>query len=161
MSYNFHRPKWFTKKGLVIASTIGAGADEAAKYICDVLQHWGLNHVAKLTVRCASLEYQPNKKTLQRIWKVAEQFYQEISLGRLHKPKLKRIFYFNLWRIMATLGKEDNSRDYRYWQATKMSDLTFAAGVPLNIMKKNFGNLVHWLFKKIMGLMVKKSNIEI
>jgi multimeric flavodoxin WrbA len=157
MSYNFHRPRYFNKKGLVLATTAGAGTNAATKHIRDVLKHWGFNNVYRLNIQCASLDYNPNEKALKKIQKVAHKFYEEASSKKLHKPTTKRIFYFNLWRVMVLLGMETKSKDYRYWQETRMCNMAFAEGVPIGIFGKAFGNLVYILLKKVMEKMVLKE----
>ena len=50
MSYNFHRPKYFNKKALIITTTGGVRAKEIANYIKEVLTFWGINTTYKLPI---------------------------------------------------------------------------------------------------------------
>ena len=58
MSYNFHRPKYFNKKALIITTTAGVDAKEISNYIKEVLTFWGINTTYKLPIvyRNAKLE---------------------------------------------------------------------------------------------------------
>ena len=50
MSYNFHRPKYFNKKALIITTTAGVNAKEISNYINEVLTFWGINTTYKLPI---------------------------------------------------------------------------------------------------------------
>lgn len=152
MSYKFHRPSYFTKKALVITTTVGAGADSTGKYLSDTLTHWGFNWVDRLPVRCGGLDYQPDDKTLKRIKRAAENLYVRGTSKQLQGPSYKKVVFFNVWRAMALYGKKENSADFRYWQATELDKYPFSPACPPSFGKKAIGNTVYWLAKKVMKL---------
>lgn len=141
MSYYFHRPCFFAKKALVISTTAGAGAKSTAKYISNVLQYWGVNHVSQISIRCFAFDYIPDKRALQKIYNESDKFYTEITSSNLHLPSMKRIFLFNLWRSMANSGQINNTKDYQYWYENKMLNESFVKEIPLGYFKKTWGNI--------------------
>lgn len=157
MSYRFHRPHYFHKRALVITTTVGAGALKTGRYIRDVLMHWGFNWVGRLAIQCASLDYHPDEKTQGRIEQTAQELYNEYIRKTLRKPSYKRVFYFNIWRAMALLGRDDQTADYCYWQEAKLQNTPFAPKVPLGAMKIALGNSIYFMLKKLMRLEAQKS----
>lgn len=150
MSYNFHRPRFFKKKALVISTTAGGGAKSTANYISDVLQCWGINHVSKYPLRCFSFNYVPDKEALEQIRTMANEFYKEIANENLHSPSMKRIFLFNLWRSMAISGQTNNTRDYRYWADMNLLDKPFPKEVPLSTIKKMWATFAYKSARKML-----------
>lgn len=150
MSYRFHRPIFFTKKALVIATTAGAGENKVSSYIREILKLWGFNYVQKLNIKCLSLNYEPDEKAQQFIRKQAHKFYNKIHSNKLNPPSYKRVFYFNLWRAMAAKGSKNNNADYRYWLNSGMHDKSFAEEIPIGVIKRYFGKAMYSMFLKIM-----------
>lgn len=70
MSYNFHRPRFYNKKVLIITTTAGAGHNDTAKYIKSVMYYWGMNYVMTLPVAYRSYDLKDNNK--KKILKVAK-----------------------------------------------------------------------------------------
>ncbi|SCK04757.1 azoreductase [uncultured Clostridium sp.] len=70
MSYNFHRPRFYNKKALIITTTAGAGHNDTAKYIKSVMYYWGMNYVMTLPVAYRSYDLKDNNK--KKILKVAK-----------------------------------------------------------------------------------------
>lgn len=149
MSYNFHRPRFFEKKAFVITTTAGAGAKSVAKYIRDVLKHWGFNRVLTYSIACRSAGgYQATPKVKQKIEQTAKIFYEDVASGKLHRPTLKRVMYYNAWRAMANANKD--GCDYRYWKETDMLDSMFAKAMKLGIAGKLFGRFIYAIFRRVM-----------
>lgn len=150
MSYNFHRPRFFNKKALVIVTTAGAGAKPTARYLKEVLQFWGINHISLLPLRCFSFNYIPNQEALEQISQSANDFYKEISSNKRHKPNLKQIFIFNLWRSMAKSGQAENTADYLYWRNMDLLDKSYPPEIPLGYTKKVWAAFAHRCGRKMI-----------
>lgn len=146
MSYCFHRPCFFGKKALVLATTAGAGAKQSARYIRNVLKHWGFNRVHTFAIAChAVCGYRPPPKVEDRLHRLAGRFFAEVAGGRLHRPSLKRVLYYNAWRAMAAVNPD--SCDGQYWQAHNLAGRTFAPQIRQGPPARLFGRLIFSAFK--------------
>lgn len=150
MSYRFHRPLFFSKKALVIATTAGAGATKTAGFIRDTLMHWGFNWVGQLAVECRSLNYQIDEKVQKKLKNTAKSFHKELTVKTLRKPSFKRVIYYNVWRAMAEAGKSEKNADYCYWQKENLFNTSFAPSVHIGFFKNALGNMVYSSFKRLI-----------
>jgi multimeric flavodoxin WrbA len=141
MSYNFHRPSLFTKKGLVITTTAGAGHKDAANYVKSVLNYWGLNYIQTLPIAYRSMELTEKNKT--KVLKSAKKFSKELNFKNLHKPSFKSVVMFNLWKAMSKEKYEEGSADYDYWHSEEMSSGAFSPQVPIGVFKRVVGKTIY------------------
>jgi len=151
ISYFFHRPQFFVKKAMVIATATAKGSKETTNYMAELLRNWGFNYVEKVPIFCHSLKYKPDFKEVKFIEKKAENFYKEIFSGKSYKPGFKRLVYFNTWRALISSNKTDKKADYKYWQETKMLDKPYNDNIPLGFFKKTFGEIIFRIFKRIIN----------
>ena len=141
MSYNFHRPRFFTKKALVITTTAGAGHVDTANYIKKVLYYWGFNSVNTLPIAYRAPEL--NQKNRDKVIKGAKSFMENLTSNKLKSPNIKRVAMFNVWRGMSKEEKGFGNADYNYWNDTGLSKYPFSPDVEVNIFKKIVGNLIY------------------
>ena len=144
-AYLYHRPRFFTKKAMVVVTTAGAGEKDVAKYMDETLRHWGVNKVYKLAFKCGGKEFLDTKS----IDKVAKQFADDVESGKTHSPKFMDIIFYNVWRTMA-FKYDDMKVDKEYWHETGLIDNDFAPEVNLGIFKKIFSKLMFAIFKKVI-----------
>lgn len=146
MSYNFHRPSLFTKKALIITTTAGAGHKDAANYVKSVLSYWGFNHIQTLPIAYRSMELTDKNKV--KVLKGAKKFSEELRSQKIHKPTLKSVAMFNLWKAMSKNKYEEGSADYDYWHSEEMSTGVFSPQVSIGIFKKLMGTIIYGLMNK-------------
>jgi multimeric flavodoxin WrbA len=146
-AYNFHRPSFFTKKAIVVSSTAGGGAATACAYMKSTLKHWGYNRVYKLpVVRMGAVEPKNNLKA--KCQKLGKKLYQDTASLKLHSPTYKRIFFYQVWRIMS---QKTPGPDKTHWQESGLVNRVFAPGIRLGPFKFLFGKMMHG----IMGAAMK------
>lgn len=151
MSYNFHRPRFFTKKMLVISTTAGAGASYCTKYIRNVFMFWGFNRGYRLAFAVRSIGgYRPTPKVLDKCNRVAVKFTRDIMGGKCHPASMKRVMYYNVWRAMSNTGTPEENADNRYWEQSGLRKVSFSKKVPLNPCKRLCGNLLYRIMKKVI-----------
>jgi len=151
MSYNFHRPRFFTKKMLAISTTAGAGDTFCAKYLRDVFKHWGFNRGYMLHFKLQSAGgYVPSEKVINKCNAVAEEFCKDVLSGKVYSPTLKRVFYYNFWRALSFAGTPEDNYDHYYWKETGLRDRTFSKDVPIGPVKNAFGKFAFGLGKKVV-----------
>ncbi len=143
-AYLYHRPQFFTKKGLVVVTTAGAGHKKVASYIDETLRHWGVNKVYKIAIACGG------KETLEtsKIDKDANKFGKDVESDNLHNPKFGDIIFFNVWKAMA-LSDNPIEVDSKFWKSSGLINHDFAPEIKLNVIKKLFSKIMFAFFKLI------------
>lgn len=146
MSYNFHRPKYFTKKALVITTTAGAGHTDTANYIKSILYYWGFNYVH--TIPIAYRSWDLTEKNRKKVLVGAKTFMNDLNTNKLHKPSTKSVVMFNLWKGMSNENSEYGNADYDYWKETGLNNYNFSPNVKVGVFKNTIGKLVCKIIKK-------------
>lgn len=142
MSYNFHRPKFYNKKVLIITTTAGAGHTSTAKYIKKVMSYWNVNYIQTLSIAYRATEL--SDKNINKIIKGAKVFSKELNSHKVHKPKLKSLIMFQVWK---NLSKEDDFSiaDFKYWNNDSLKESLYFEDIPVGVTKK----LIASIFKKV------------
>lgn len=144
MSYNFHRPKFYNKKVLIITTTAGAGHTSTANYIKEVMEYWGVNYVQTMPIAYRSLEL--SEKNKEKVIKGAKAFSKELNSHKIHQPKLKSLMMFHLWKNSS---KEDgfSIADFEYWSDESLKKGLYYESIPLGVTKKFMAIILKNLFK--------------
>ena len=142
MSYNFHRPRFFYKKVLIITTTAGAGHKEAANYLKEVMYYWDVDYV--LTMPIAYRDIQLN----DIINRKADKFALELNSRKVHEPSFKSILMYNVWRAMSINGNGVGIADCKYWSNEKLKETNFYPGIPIGFVKRTFGKFIFSRFHK-------------
>ena len=138
-AYLYHRPEFFTKIGLVVVTTAGAGDKKVSNYIDETLRHWGVNKAYKISFKCGGKDSFDKDK----VKKVCKKFQSD----KLSQPGFKDILYYNVWRAMAKT--EGLKADTEYWNSTGLIKYEYSPSIKLNIIKKIFGKIIYSIFLKI------------
>jgi len=114
-----HRPKkeMFSKIGIVISTTAGAGANRVTKSIAKQLFYWGVPQIYRMPFRVSAACWGDiPEKTKQKIIQKTEGVSHKVKnqIGKV-KPNIKTKFIFNIMRKMQ--GSNNwNPTDKDYWQ---------------------------------------------
>lgn len=146
MSYNFHRPRFFKKKALVITTTAGAGHKDAANYIKNVLYYWGFNYVKTIPIAYRNIKLTDKNKNKVQI--EAKKFMLDLKSNKLHNPSIKSVVMFNVWRAMSREKYEEGIADYEYWTKTGLVNYPFYKQVKIGTFKKLLGNFIYKVMTK-------------
>lgn len=134
MAFNFHRPRFYKKKALIITTTAGAGHKDVAKYLKSVMHYWSLNYVEILPIVYRSYTLSDNNK--EKIIKVARNFSKELNSNIIHKPSFKSLIMYNLWRKLSLSSKDKMIADYNYWSKEDCKGKYYFSGIPIGFSKK-------------------------
>jgi len=163
MCYMLHRPRYFTKKGLVISTTGGVGVKKVTKYVAGTLIGWGFNRCYQLPISAISWnDYQPTEKDLRKSTAIAKKFYEDVMSKKMHSPSFSSVLCFNLFRGMSIeyrKGTEFETKDGTFWEQEGYDGVTFSPQIPMPIHKKLFGSMFFVLAKmmsKKMAVTYKK-----
>lgn len=147
MSYNFHRPKYFNKKALIITTTAGVNAKEISNYIKEVLTFWGINTTYKLPIvyRNDNLE-----KYDKQIDKVLSEFIDTLKNNTFKSPTFKTIASYNVFRSMSTNLYTKGNPDYDYWKNSELYKYPYHPDIKIGMIKSIFGNTLYKVASKRM-----------
>lgn len=150
MAFMLHRPRYFTKKALIITTTAGVSAGSTAKALAATLAGWGFNRCYKLPVRALSWnDYRPTERDLRRTYDISGKFYRDVKSGRAHVPGLGVLIPFNLFQALTRVKTDYPTEDNIFWP--KYQGMRYAPGIPLTPGKRLFGWLMYHIGRTVSG----------
>lgn len=144
MSYNFHRPRFYNKKVLVITTTAGAGHKSVAKYIKSVMHYWGVNYVQTISIAYRAWELSEKNRNIAITG--AKKFAKELNSGKVHKPSIKSVVMYNLWQGMSISGEDKECADYKFWSKDELKNTVYHPQISICLPKRVIGNVVKKMF---------------
>ena len=153
LAFLLHRPRYFTKKALVISTTGGVSAGSTTKALAAALSGWGFNKSYQLPVTALSWNaYRHTEKDLKRTERIVKRFYSDLRSGKMHVPGIGVLIPFNLFQALCVGnpgGKEYPTEDNRFWP--RYLGMGYAPGIPLTPGKRLFGRLIYLAGKGLAG----------
>ncbi len=115
------RPEMFSKKAMVISSTVGAGTKDAIKAVSISLKYWGVNRIYSYSFKTFGdnwgvMKEEKKNKITSQIKKKAAKFYHEVASGKRHSPYLLIRLMYRVSRFIIRKYYEDDSLDCKYWK---------------------------------------------
>jgi len=160
-AYLFHRPALFGKKGMVIATSAGAGEKNVVKYLQTVLGQWGINGTVVVTSTAKERDLTSPEKQAAKLDAAAEQYYRLLKSGKPLPPSLKSIAIHNTFRAMSLGEFTASERDTLHWRQSGFADKAYPA--PAGVLKYCFGAVVHGAVKqstRVIGKVYKKRQAD-
>lgn len=150
MSFNFHRPRYYNKKALVITTTAGAAEKKSADYIKEVLNYWGVNSIYLIPLKYRDNRERENGKIID---KAVDEYVEDLMSGKYKSPSLKNLCMYNIWRAMSKAPFNEGSADYDYWRESGLDKYSYYPQVKIAKSKKVLGDVVF----KVMGKSINKN----
>jgi multimeric flavodoxin WrbA len=145
LGYVAHRPYFFDKYALFLATCKGFGADLANEYMSSNIEQYGFNVVSSLDLYISTeseAETQYNREqTVQAFGKLIS----AIQNGERSKPGFGHLVYFYIFKAISELNKKEGIADFEYYK--DKTDYYYDLKIPF--YKK-------WLAKWIAGREIKK-----
>ncbi len=165
LCYLLHRPRFFTKKALVVSTTGGVGAGKATKYAAGALEGMGFNRAYRLPIRALSWnDLQPGDSLRKKCARAAARFHTDVATGKLRAPKALLLIPYNLFRGMSRAsapGTPYATEDGIHWLAPERKTSVYDAAVPVrNPLKWLLGHMffgIGLLGGKVMMVTYKKD----
>jgi multimeric flavodoxin WrbA len=113
-----HRPHFFDKYAMSIATCSGYGAENAIKYMDKMLSVFGFNLVPALELQFRSGKM-PEKNKIQNQEKTIEgfdKFIARIEKGGRNNPPLDMLIPFGIFKYVSEIDKENMTADYEYYK---------------------------------------------
>jgi len=151
LAYNAHRPRFFGKYAMAIATSAGTGLEGTLGYL-STYSLWGFEFVAKVgIIRYPYLKPTPalERKTEQRLTQAAGRFYRAIDAGRRRAPSLAQVLQFRVLKCNTIVAGE-------YWQADReffREKRDFFYETPIGLHKR----LAAWMFERFFMAYMSKN----
>jgi len=115
------RPEMFTKKAMIISSTVGAGTREAIKSVGISLKYWGVNRIHSYSFKTYGdnwnvMSEDKKEKFTAQLQKKARQFYIDVASCKQHRPYVLIRIMYRVSRFIIRNRYEENSLDSQYWK---------------------------------------------
>lgn len=116
LGYEGHRPRFYDKYAMVMATCGMFGAKEANKYMSDSLTSFGFSVVSYLELQIAMKTEKENKYNREKTSKAFDRFIDRIKSGQLNKPTKGQLVRFNIFKMMSEHNKDHFIADYQYYK---------------------------------------------
>ncbi len=153
LSYYFHRPRLFEKKGLIITTTAGAGDKKIADYLRSVLGHWGVGYISSLSCKIRTVPFSLTDKQKIQVEKTAKSFYEAIVKNKYTAPTLESVAVHNSFRGMNSGKKIISQCDNEFWLNSVFSNKSYPRRI--NPFKSAIGSLAYRIISKVINKSVK------
>lgn len=154
LCYLMHRPRFYTKKALVLTTVGGVGSGGAVKSIAGTLRAIGFNYCYSYACQSVSWNaYEPTGKQKQKLSKVVSKFCNDVISRKYHCPNSVVLIPYNLFRGMCQYyapGMEYATEDGIYWTDENRSKRAYDSVIPLHFYQKAMG-AVFCFMGKTMG----------
>ena len=125
-----HRPQFFGKFAMPIATCSGYGGEYAIEYMEKMLSVFGFNIVPSL-----ELQFRPGKMpeknkilNLEKTIKAVNTLIEKIEKGEKDKPAMGMMVPFHIFKYVSTIDKDVMSADYEYYKDKE--DYYYEASIP-------------------------------
>jgi len=147
-SYLFHRPRFFGKKAMALA-TGGGRFKDTLNYLELNARAWGFDPAAKLGVpHYDGLTPEYRRRTAQAIADAARRLYASIKANRLPSPRLRELIRFRMWKY--TVLAYGNKCDGKYWRDRGWLDKDYYYDSKIGLPKLLCANAIDRLGRHFM-----------
>jgi multimeric flavodoxin WrbA len=156
LSYLFHRPALFGKKGMVVVTSTGAGENGVAKYLKMILGFWGVNDAQIVTKKMRNHSAKPDgklqlsKREMIKLDKATDRLYKLIKSKQHIAPSLKSIAIHNVFRAMSLSKYAESECDAAYWRKDGFYNKAYP--VKAGLFKYLVGMFVHSFVKRLVKI---------
>ena len=117
--FQMHRPSFFGKKAVVVASAAGAGQKGILKYLRKTVANWGFEVVGQFGTHAGLFSADRYREKLAvAAERVAEDLLAAIDRGDTPAPGLAELINFRVWRSVVNRTREASPYDWGHWQSS-------------------------------------------
>jgi len=147
-----HRPEFFDKPAMFIATTGGVGIKETFKAM-DTFQTWGFHSVTKLGLTAPPMKWRQGfiDKREAAIRKKAGEFFDLVHLEKIPDPGLNMVLFYYAFKKMVSITPKDLPKDNEHWKKEGWLDESshyFRNDVRVGLMKRLAGDLMGYFIAK-------------
>lgn len=147
VSYFAHRPVFFDKFAMSIATGAGYGIDDTAKYMNKILSGFGFNTRPAVVLQTLPEKIMSEKKKREnetKVFKAFDKLTAAIKKKKRNSPSMGLVIVFSIFKSVSTAFKDLYSADYAYYK--NKTNFYYDTKIPL--YKK-------WIAQNVVKKMVK------
>ena len=149
-SFYPHRPQFFDKYAMVMATYSGFGADMVIDYMKGNFTQCGFNVVSTLEIQIASQSEKEKKDNYDKTISAFNTLKTAIKENKSHIPTFYQLVYFNILKFISEWNKEAGKADYKFYKERK----DYYIDVKINPLKLK---LAKWIAGKEIAKMKKNA----
>ncbi|MFW9997236.1 MAG: NAD(P)H-dependent oxidoreductase [Candidatus Odinarchaeota archaeon] len=151
-AYLEHRPRYFDKPAIIVATSAGSGLKQTTSYLKKFTRAWGFHVIGEIKVKMIAYEsskYQ--KKVAKQVSILSRKMTDEITRKGLRSPDNSEIVDFRVRRLITLATRDSFPRDYEYWENRNWFNKSYYTNARLGI----FGSLMGY-FSEIIAKIIMK-----
>ncbi len=145
LTFLFHRPELFHKKGMAVVTTMGSHGKKNANYLKKVLSAFGVKDSLELNITLFGRSIS-NEKILKKIEKSALK-YHKLLQSQTKSPTIKDLLWFSMWKANTQI---EHATDYEFWKSKGWYESDYYYPIKINIIKKLIGRLAYKFLTTVM-----------
>lgn len=148
-SFMAHRPIYFGKYAMTLATCAGFGADLTCKYMTENFTQYGFNFVSSVELMVARKTENETNHNRTQATKAYQKLIRAIRSKKHVEPCLNQLVYFNIFKSISEWNKLKGWADYEFYQDKK--DFYYKVKIPF---------LKNKIAKWISGRVIKKMMVN-
>ncbi len=116
LGYLAHRPRFFDKFAMVMATCGMFGATETNNTMAGIFTAFGFHVVTSLELQCPTKSEKEIKYNREKTKKAMDMFITKIKSGERKPPTVSQLTRFNIFKSISSMIKEEFEADYQYYQ---------------------------------------------
>lgn len=149
-SYILHRPRFFGKKALILATAGAVGIHDVLKYLDSVVHMWGFEVAGKVGTLEEFIPGSRNLENDQKLRVAAEVFSAALMRESPPRPGFMDVLIFHGLRATFDELAETFPADYAYWteKGWMGEKARYFVDVPVNPVYHAVGSIVEWYSRR-------------
>lgn len=119
LGYFGHRPSFYDKFAMAIATGAGYGIEEPNKYMSKILSSFGFNVVPSLELQILPKKIMSEERKMdnqKKTIKAFDTFVARIKKGERNKPSMGLVVVFNIFKSVSMAFEDVYRADYQYYK---------------------------------------------
>jgi multimeric flavodoxin WrbA len=147
--FQMHRPAFFGKQALVVATAAGAGQKGVLKYLNKTIANWGFNVVGQLGTHGGFFDEQKYQVKLQRtIDKLTDKTLAAFDKAELPRPGLAELINFRVWRSAVMTNETNSPYDWEHWERSGWLAQDYYFKTRINIISNSLAGMIEKLIAR-------------
>ncbi|MFD2724676.1 flavodoxin family protein [Hyunsoonleella rubra] len=127
-SFIAHRPIFFGKYALALATCAGFGADLTCKYLTENFGQCGFKFIPSVELKVATKSQNETDHNRRKALNAYKKLIKAIKAHEKFEPSLGQLVYFNIFKSISELNKLKGWADYEFYK--EKGDFYFDVKIP-------------------------------
>jgi multimeric flavodoxin WrbA len=155
--FQMHRPSFFGKKAIVVATAAGAGQKGTLKYLRKTVSTWGFDVVGQFGTHAGLFdEDKYRSRLIAAADKLAGELIVQIENDGVKNPGLTELINFRVWRSVVRRSQNASPYDWNHWQESGWLDQDYYFPVRVSPVSNGISALV----EKIIDRAIRTASVK-